>query len=85
MLFGKGIIAGRLEKGKITLVVESAPTSQWLLWATSSVKISESYEHKIGGNPATLPDRVMVMALDWLRKLMIDFYLINRIVVPKLY
>lgn len=31
-------------------------------------KKSEAYEHRIGGPAATLPDRVTVMALDWLRK-----------------
>jgi hypothetical protein len=41
--------------------------------ATPAVKISDSYGHKIGGNPAALPDRVTVMALDGrLEKLIVD-------------
>ncbi len=50
------------------LVVEPAETGQLLRLAYLRGKKSETYEHKIGGSPATLPDRVTVMALDWLRK-----------------
>jgi nicotinamide-nucleotide amidase len=50
------------------LVVEQAETGQLLRLAYLRGKKSETYEHKIGGSPATLPDRVTVMALDWLRK-----------------
>ena len=32
---------------------------------------SENYEHPIGGPPAILADRVTVMALDWLRKMLL--------------
>ncbi len=32
---------------------------------------SENYEHPIGGPPAVLADRVTVMALDWLRKMLL--------------
>ncbi|MBI5584356.1 MAG: hypothetical protein HY892_11070 [Deltaproteobacteria bacterium] len=54
------------------LVVEPAETGQWLRLGYVRGKKSETYEHKIGGSPATLPERVTVMALDWLRKKLIS-------------
>jgi nicotinamide-nucleotide amidase len=33
---------------------------------------SETYEHPIGGPPGVLADRVTVMALDWLRKMLLQ-------------
>ena len=50
------------------VVVEPGAAAQWLRMGLVRGKKSESYAHKIGGSPATLPDRVTVMALDWLRK-----------------
>lgn len=50
------------------VVMEPGGVSQWLRLGYVRGKESESYEHKIGGSPANLPDRVTAMALDWLRK-----------------
>jgi hypothetical protein len=48
--------------------VETTEAGQMLRLGFVREKKSEAYDHKIGGPAATLPDRVTVMALDWLRK-----------------
>lgn len=55
-------------KAGLGVLVEATEDGQMLRLGFVRGKKSESYEHKIGGPAATLPDRVTVMALDWLRK-----------------
>jgi nicotinamide-nucleotide amidase len=50
--------------------VEGGPGEQMLFIALDG-KIKGTYTHRIGGPSASLPDRVAVMALDWLRKFLL--------------
>jgi competence/damage-inducible protein CinA-like protein len=47
--------------------VEGKPGEQILSLALAGIK-TDAFSHRIGGFTASLPDRVAVMALDWLRK-----------------
>jgi nicotinamide mononucleotide (NMN) deamidase PncC len=51
----------------LAVLVEEVEGRQVLYLGLAGTK-EESYSHKIGGFSNTLPDRVAVMALDWLRK-----------------
>lgn len=51
----------------LAVLVEEVEGRQVLYLGLAGTK-EESYSHKIGGFSDTLPDRVAVMALDWLRK-----------------
>jgi nicotinamide-nucleotide amidase len=55
----------------LAVVVEEQEGNQWLYLGLSGGK-PETYAHKIGGFSETLPDRVTVMALDWLRKRLME-------------
>jgi nicotinamide-nucleotide amidase len=55
-------------KAGLGLLVDAAEAGQMLRLGFVHGKKTEAYDHKIGGPAATLPDRVTVMALDWLRK-----------------
>jgi nicotinamide-nucleotide amidase len=55
----------------LAVLVEEREGNLWLFLGLAGEK-TETYSHKIGGFPETLPDRATVMALDWLRKRLID-------------
>ncbi|MCU0579645.1 MAG: CinA family nicotinamide mononucleotide deamidase-related protein [Desulfobacterota bacterium] len=55
-------------KAGLGLLVEATEAGQMLRLGFVLGKKTDSYDHQIGGPAATLPDRVTVMALDWLRK-----------------
>ena len=57
--------------GGLGIHVEQTPSGTMLQLGCVLGRQFETYEHKIGGTPATLPDRVTVMALDWLRKILL--------------